>query len=244
MAEIITSDLQELCTFWRKAVTPFVTLIVQAAKTDRERALPVASGIFVRSQKKRYLLTAHHVTRQNLADDPAERVGALYYAELSEFSELGGSCQYLEDPYDLNMTEISIGGRFLRLPVDLALDVRDGERCLMYGFPARSKSWKIERWGRGEFALGSRPFSCIGTIYKASPLSFTIRVSLKQISFQRKKLQRIGKLNGISGGGVFVIRNDAPKLAGVMIECIRNRAELVCTNSRLVLEMARKIGSL
>jgi hypothetical protein len=62
------------------------------------------------------------------------------------------------------------------------------------------------------------------------------------MSFQGKKLPRIGKLNGIIGGGVFVIRNEAPKLAGVMIEYLRNRAELVCTNSRLVLEMARKIG--
>jgi hypothetical protein len=160
-------NLQELCTFW-KEVTSFVTPIVQATKTDRERALPVASGIFTRSQEKRYLLKAHHVTRQNLADDPGETSGPLYYAGLSEFSELGSSCQYLEDPYDLSMTEISIGSGFLRLPVDLALDVRDGDLCFMYGFPARSKSWKIGRLGRDEFTLAGRPFSCMGVIYKAS----------------------------------------------------------------------------
>lgn len=75
VAEIITHYIDELGRFWRRAVYPFVTPIVQA--DYKRRVYPIASGVLVSCYEKRYLLTAHHVTAPHVhRDDDAD--GAIY----------------------------------------------------------------------------------------------------------------------------------------------------------------------
>jgi hypothetical protein len=56
-----------------------------------------------------------------------------------------------------------------------------------------------------------------------------------------KPIPDVGKLNGISGGGAFVLRNGAPRLAGTLIEYHQNRGELKCTKSLAIWSLAVKI---
>lgn len=51
----------------------------------------------------------------------------------------------MDDPFDLSLTELpGPRGPSLRLPQHLALDVQKGERCLLLGYPAQSKSWDFD----------------------------------------------------------------------------------------------------
>ena len=236
MAELITTDIDELGDFWAKAVGPFVQPVVEADRHGRPR--PVGSGVLVSFQKRCYLLTAHHVTARNVT---ADTEGALYtfVPEQTEIGVGGLDYHYVDDPFDLSLTELSgVQCRSLRLPQHLAFDVQKGERSLLLGDPAGSKSWNVDR---EEHTLrpGSLPY--LSNIYKTSPERFSVRLSRKHCRRARSRVQRIGKLNGISGGGVFVLRNDAPRLAGIVTEYHSNTAEIVCTNTAVIWTMVRQL---
>lgn len=227
MAELIAHSVDELGDFWAKAVSPFVKPIVEA--DSRGRPSPIGSGVLVNCSEKHYLLTAHHVTARSVT---GEADGALYtfVPEQIEIGADGQDYYFLPDPLDLSMTELpgTDARRFLRLPQHLALDVKEGERCLLLGYPARSKSWELDQT---RHTLKPDPLPFLNTVIKAAPEQFSIKLSRKHAYRRGKKVPRLGKLNGISGGGVFVLRNDTPALAGIVIEYHSNRAEIVCTSS-------------
>jgi hypothetical protein len=75
----------------------------------------------------------------------------------------------------------------------------------------------------------------MGTVLKASDLRFSIGFNEKQLYRSGAKQNAIGKLNGISGAGVYVIRNDAPKLAGIVIEFQKLASEIIATRSTALL---------
>jgi hypothetical protein len=60
----------------------------------------------------------------------------------------------------------------------------------------------------------------------------------KNVKSRGKRVLNIGKLKGMSGAGAFVLRNDRPRLAGIMIEYHADRAQIVCTKSEVALYLA------
>jgi len=81
-----------------------------------------------------------------------------------------------------------------------------------------------------------------GTLYTFAPEQTEIGVAgLDYHHVDESWVQDIGKLNGISGGAVFVLRNDTPRLAGIVIEYHSNTAEIVCTSSAVIWTMVRQV---
>lgn len=235
MAELITRNVDELGDFWAKLVYPFVKPIIES--DQKGRASPIGSGVLVSCGEKDYLLTAYHVTEN--ACTPGE--GGALYTFAPEQLEITGVNNHVADPYDFSMTELPPSSRrCLRLPRQLASDVRQGELCLVLGFPARLKSWELNH---AERILRPAPFSFLGTVLRHSPGRFSIGFSRKRAYRNGKKLSRVGKLNGISGGGAFVLREDRPRLAGIVIEYHSNSAEIVCTDSAAIWSAARQLES-
>lgn len=236
MAELITADIDELGNFWAKAVRPFVQPVVEA---DRHgRPCPVGSGVLVSFQQRCYILTAHHVTARNVTGDTE---GALYTfaPEQTQIGVTGLDYHYVHDPFDLSLTELpGVHCRSLRLPEHLALDVREGELSLMLGYPAGSKSWEFDRAAH-TLRPGLLPY--LNEIHKTSLERFSVKLSRQHCRRAGSRVQRIGKLNGISGGAVFVLRNDTPRLAGIVIEYHSNTSEIVCTSSAVVWTMVRQL---
>ncbi len=238
MAEIIAHSVDELADFWAKAVHPFIAPIFEA--DSKGQPSPIASSVLVSRYERHYLLTAHHVTAPIIDSGPQGAQGA-FYTFVPEQIQIGGLNHHVTDPFDLSMTEIpATPPRSLRLPQHLAFDVQESELCLLIGFPARSKSWEFDHT---RHTLRPAPLSYLGRVAKKSTARFSVR-------FDRKHLQRkgrtysVGKLNGISGGGAFVLRNDMPHLAGIIIEYHSRSAEIVCTSSVVVWTMAQQIAPL
>lgn len=238
VAELITSDVDELGDFWAKAVYPYTAPIVGVDRNRRPS--PVGSAIVVACYGRKYLLTAHHVTATHLPGAYAIPDSPLY-AYVPQQWEISGTTNYFDDPFDLSMTEISPTPHpALRFPQHFAFDVRAHELCLIFGFPARSKSWHLDQT---RHTLRPAPLSYLGSVFTASAGKFTVRLSRKNVHRSGKRLPRIGKLEGISGGGAFVLRNDAPKLAGIVIEYHSNSVEILCTSCVIVREMVRQLGT-
>jgi hypothetical protein len=233
MAELIAHNIDELGDFWARLVYPFVRPIVEA--DQKGRAIPIGSGVLVSYRDNDYLLTANHVTKDACLDNQ----GGVLYTFVPEQVEIHGVNNYVPDPFDLSMTELPPPSRrCLKLPQHLASDIRPGERCLVLGFPARSKSWEIDHSRR---TLQPKPLPYLGAVYRSSPEQFSVRFSPKRTYRNGKKLQRRGKLNGISGGGAFVLREDQPRLAGIVIEYHSNRGEMICTNSAVIWSMVSRL---
>jgi hypothetical protein len=233
MMELMARNVDELGDFWARQVYPFVKPIVAA--DEMGRALPIGTGILVSYREKQYLLTAHHVTKGALA--PGED-GALYTFAPDQMEVMGINYS-VDDPYDLSVTELPPPSRpCLQLPRQLASHIREGELCLVLGFPARSKSWEFDHAGR---VLRPAPFAFIGTVTRISPGRFSVIFSRKHAHRNGRKLPRVGKLNGISGGGGFVLRDARPRLAGIVIDYPRG-AEIGFTDSDVIWSMMRRLG--
>jgi hypothetical protein len=173
------------------------------------------------------------------ADTDADSTLYTYAPEQIEIST--GEC-FHSDPFDLSLTELPTAScPFLRLPQHLAFDIRKGERSLLVGFPARSKSWEIDQTMQ---TVKPAPLCYLSDVLKTYKERFSVVLSRKHVRCNGQKLQRLGKLNGISGGGVFVLRKDTPKLAGIVIEYHSNSAEIVCISSMVIWEMVRELGGL
>jgi hypothetical protein len=190
---------------------------------------PIGSAVLVTSGAKQYLLTARHVIAPHLEGSANEdRPKGAPYSFLPEQIEIVGPVDIVEDPIDLAVIKVPAAPRpCLRMPQHLALEVRDGEPCLFVGFQARPKSWTMDQSRR---TLRPRPLSYMGKVCNASPARFSIKFSQKQLYRGGVKQNAVGKLNGISGTGVFVLRNDTPRLAGIVIEYHAHRSEIVATS--------------
>ena len=235
MTELIARNADELGDFWAKEVYPFVKPIVEADRKGRPS--PIGSGVLVSCHGKEYLLTAYHVTENACSLDE----GGALYTFAPEQVEIMGVHNHVADPFDLSLTELPPSShRCLRLPHQLASDIRRGELCLVLGFPARSKSWDLDHVGD---TLRPAPLSYLGTVFRSSPGRFSVRFSRKHAHRNGHRVPRIGKLNSISGGGAFVLRADRPRLAGIVIEYHSNSSEIICTDSLAVWSVARQLGT-
>ena len=226
MTEMIAWSTDELGKFWSKEVYPFVKPIVEV--DYKGRTTPVGSGVLASVGEKHCLVTAAHVTEKACVVNE----GIVLYTFAPEQLEIKGVNNFFDDPFDLSMTEIPVALRqCLRLPQDFTLRTVEGELCLVLGFPARSKSWEFNQHER---TLRPAPFSYLGKVFRRSPGRFSVKYSSELIG-------RRGKLNGISGGGAFVLRRDRPRLAGIVIEYHAASAEIVCTDSLAIWSMAKRL---
>jgi len=236
MDELVSSNVDEIGDFWAKAVYPFVTPIVQADR--HRRPTPIGSGVVVSYREKQLLLTACHVTSSACASDP----GGALYGFVPEQWEVEGTNHHVDDPFDLSVTELPPAPRrCLRLPRHLAPEIRPGELCLILGFPARSKSWEFNYF---QHTLRPAPLSYLARVFRSEPGRFSVRFSSKRTYRNGKKLPQQAKLNGISGGGAFVLRDDAPRLAVIVIEYHSNTAEIICTDSLAIWTMLKQLDPL
>lgn len=231
--EIISTNIDEIGDFWTKVVYPYAAAIFEANK--RLEPDPIGSAVRVRLSKKEYLVTAAHVIEPHLQGSGRERPQGAPYAYIPEQVDIEGEVVTAGDPIDLAIIPLPSASRpGLSLPQHLALDVKEGERCLFVGFQARSKSWEINPSGQ---TIRPQPLSYMGTVLKRTDLRFSIRFNEKQLYRSGAKQNAIGKLNGISGAGVYVIRNDAPKLAGIVIEFQKRASEIIATSSVALIGM-------
>lgn len=236
MDELISSDVGEIADFWAKAVLPYVKPILEA--NERLEPSPVASSVAVAFRAKQSLLTAGHVMAPHLEGTDLERQAkGAPYSFLPEQIQLVGPVDIAADPVDLALITIPATRPSLRAPQHLALEVRDGEPCLFVGYQAREKSWTMDS---SKHTLRPRPLSYLGKVCNASPARFSIKFSQKQLYRNGAKQNTVGKLNGISGAGVFVLRNDAPRLAGIIIEYHAHHSEIVATSSLAAWEMLKQ----
>jgi len=231
--EIISTNLDEIGDFWGREVLQFLKPIVEA--NNRLEPSPVGSGVIIAFGGKHYLVTANHVISAHL-DGTAK--GAAY-TYLPEQTQILGPILSVNDPFDLALVELPTPAlRCLTLPRHLALKVRDGELCLFVGLQARPKSWKIDS---ERHTLRPTPLSYLGMVRNASQERFGIRFNQKQLRRGGAKWPPVGKLNGISGSGVFVLRDDMPALAGIIIEYHGMQSEIVSTSSLVLWEMLKRI---
>lgn len=220
-----THNIDELNAKWASHVSPFIKPILEA--DARGRPCPVGSCVLVSLRERQYLLTANHVT---CPPPDGTEYGALY-SFLPEQLEITGPFISTPNPYDLSLVEIMASQRrCLRLPEHLAFDIREGELCLLFGFPARTRSWEFDH---SRHSLKPTPLSYLGSVQSVSEGHFAVKLNPKRTQSKGKKVSFI-KLNGMSGGGVFVLRNDTPRLAGILIEYHKNEGKLLCTNSTVL----------
>lgn len=231
--EIISTNVDEIGDFWTREVCPFVKPIVEA--DPRQAPSPIGTAVLIAFREKQYLLTAKHV----LADHIHGRALGAAYTFLPEQTEIRGPFLTVDDPFDLALVELSMSAPHpLKVQQHLALEVRNGEMCLFVGLQARTKSWDIDVKRN---TLRPAPLSYLGQVCNSSPERFSIRFNEKNLRRSGVKQPPVGKLNGISGCGVWVLRNDMPKLAGIIIEYHRRQSKIIATNSRMLWEMLKKI---
>jgi hypothetical protein len=228
---MIAHTVDELGDFWAKDVHSFIKPILEA--DERGEPCPKGTCILASAREKQYVMTANHVTAASALHP---EYGALY-SFLPEQVEITGPFHCVSSPFDLSMAEIPLEpDRCLRFPDHLAFDVRQGDLCLLLGYPARRRSWEFDRT---RLTLKPTPLPYLGRVISTSTTHFSVRLSLKHVHRHGKGLQRLYKLDGISGGGAFVLRGGKPRLAGIVIEYYANRTEIVCTNSTVAWLFAR-----
>ncbi len=234
--EVISTNPDVIGDFWAKEVYPYVKPIVEA--DYRQEPSPIGSGVLVAFRSKQYLVTAGHVIAPHLGKGAAEMPKGTPYCFLPEQVEIRGPIDIADEPFDIALIEVPMASRpCLKLPQHLALDIRDGELCLFVGFQARERSWAMDSQ---RHTMRPHPLSYLGAIRKSSPTRFSIRFSDKQLHRGGVKQNAVGKLNGISGAGVYVLRDDSPKLAGIVIEHHPRQSEIISTSAVVLLEIMRR----
>lgn len=233
--EIISTNVDEIGDFWAKAVYPYAAPIVEA--NERLEPDPIGSAVRVTFAAKEYLITAAHVIEGHLQGTGKERTQGAPYSYIPEQVEIEGEVVTAPDPIDLAIVPLLSASRSgLRAPEHFALDVKEGERCLFVGFQARPKSWDIDS---SRVTLRPQPLAYMGTVSKPTAERFSIRFNQKQLYRSGAKQNAIGKLNGVSGAGVFVLRKDSPRLAGIVIEYQKHASEIIATTSLALLSMLK-----
>jgi hypothetical protein len=231
--EILSTNADEIGDFWAKAVYPYAAPIVEA--NERLEPDPVGSAVRATVAAKEYLITAAHVIKDHLQGSGKEELRGALYSYIPEQVEIEGDVVTAANPIDLAIVPLKSASRSgLRIPEHLALDVKEGERCLFVGFPARPKSWDIDR---SRQTLRPQPLAYMGTVRTPSVERFSIGFNQKQLYRSGAKQNAIGKLNGISGTGVFVLREDSPRLAGIVIEHQKLASEIIATSSLALWDM-------
>lgn len=231
--EIVSTNADEIGDFWAKAVYPYTAPIVEA--NEHLEPDPVGSAVRVRFSKREYLVTAAHVMEGHLQGSSKERSKGAPYSYIPEQVDIEGEVVTAGDPIDLAIVPLSSASRRgLLLPQHLAMEVKEREICLFVGFQARPKSWEIDT---SRQTLRPRPLCYMGTVLKTSAHRFSIGFNEKQLYRSGAKQNAVGKLNGISGAGVFVLRKDSPKLAGIVIEYHRRASEIIATSSVALMGM-------
>lgn len=233
--EIISTNPDEIADFWAKTVYPYTAPIVEA--NERLEPDPIGSAVRVTFAAKEYLVTAAHVIEGHLQGSGKDRSEGAPYSYIPEQVDIEGEVVTAADPIDLAIVRLPRASRAgLQLPQHLALEVKEGELCLFVGFQARPKSWDIDS---SRLTLRPRPLAYMGIVLKQSAERFSIRFREKQLCRSGAKQNPIGKLNGISGAGVFVLREDSPKLAGIVIEYHKRASEIIATSSLALWYMFR-----
>ena len=233
--EIISTNADEIGDFWAKAVYPYAAPIVEA--NERLEPDPIGSAVRIRVAQREYLATAAHVMEGHLQGSGKEQPKGAPYSYIPEQIEIEGEVVTARDPIDLAIIPLSSASRSgLSLPRHLALEVNEGERCLFVGFQVRSKSWEANA---SRQTLRPRPLAFMGSVLKTSRERFSVRFNEKQLYRSGAKQNQVGKLNGISGAGVFVLRNDSPKLAGIIIEYHRHNSEIIATTAVALIGMLK-----
>ena len=234
--EVVSTNLDVIGDFWAKEVYPYLKPIVEA--DYRQQPSPIGSGVLIAFRSKQYLVTAGHVIAPHVGKGTGGIPKGAPYCFLPEQVEIRGPIDIADEPFDIAVIEVPTASRpCLKLPQHLALDIRDGELCLFVGFQARERSWAMDSQ---RHTLRPRPLSYLGANRKSSPTRFSIRFSDRQLHRSGVKQNAVGKLNGISGAGVYVLRNDSPKLAGIVIEYHPRRSEIVSTSAVVLWEIMRK----
>jgi hypothetical protein len=77
----------------------------------------------------------------------------------------------------------------------------------------------------------------MGAVLKPSPERFSIRFNERQLYRSGVRQNAVGKLNGISGAGVFVFGQNGPRLAGIVIEYQKRTSEIIATSSLVLWSM-------
>jgi len=236
--EIISTDVDEIGDFWARAVLPYTAPIVEA--NQRREPDPIGSGVRVTLAAKEYLVTAAHVVDAHLEGSGKEQPKGAPYTFVPEQINIEGEVTIAPDPIDLAIIRLANASRpGLRLPQHLALEVSEGELCLFLGFQARAKSWEINS---SPLTIRSRrPLSYMGRVIKPSADRFRIRFNEKRTQRGGVRQNAVGKLNGISGAGVFVLRQDSPRLAGIVIEYHTRASEIIATSSLALWRVSRSI---
>ncbi len=225
--EIISTNADEIGDFWTKAVYPYTAPIVEA--NSRLEPEPIASAVRVTVGAKEYLVTAAHAIEGHLQGSGKQQPKGAPYSYIPEQVDIEGEVVTAADPIDLAIVPLPSASRSgLRIPLHLALSVKEGERCLFVGFQARAKSWEIDST---RLTMRPRPLAYMGTVCKPSAERFSIRFNQKQLYRSGAKQNAVGKLNGISGAGVFVLREDSPRLAGIIIEYHQRTSEIIATSA-------------
>jgi len=233
--EIISTNADEIGDFWAKTVYPYAAPIVEA--NERFEPEPIGSAVRVTFQAKEWLVTAAHVIESHLPGSGKEQPKGAPYTYVPEQVQIKGEIVTAADPIDLAIIRLPrASGPGLRLPQHLALDVKEGELCLFVGLQARPKSWVIDS---SRQTLRPQPLSYMGTVFKTFPERFSVRFNEKKLYRSGVKHNAVGKLNGISGAGVFVLRQDSPRLAGIVIEYHKRDSEVIATSSRALWQMFR-----
>jgi hypothetical protein len=225
--EIISTNPDEIGDFWAKVIYPYTAPIVEA--NARLQPDPIGSAVRVTFALKEYLVTAAHVIEGHLQGSGKERSKGAPYSYIPEQVDIEGEVVTVADPIDLAIIRLPRASRpGLLLPQHLALEVKAGEPCLFVGFQARPKSWEINS---SSVTIRPRPLSYMGTVQKPTMERFSIGFNDKRLYRGGERQNPVGKPNGISGAGVFVLRQDSPRLAGIVIEYHKRASEIIATSS-------------
>jgi len=233
------------------------------------RPKPIATSVLIKSEDKRFLVTAGHVLRENNADIDPEDIGVMVD---DEFIILNGKLNFVNpdasnsnDQTDLAVFELNfyvadhIEKKYFFLPtstIDINHNLSDDYKYLIVGYPTTKTILKIK-----------------ASIYEVNPFIFLTKISkegkYRQLGFNsysnivldyiKSKIKSFGSdlvltgpdTYGVSGSGLwyidsFIKPNEAykAKLVGIMIEWRKRESVVIGTRIHLLTEILRQICGL